>query len=70
MLRTYCELDERVAKLGVAIKKWAKFFNINDASQGTLSSYSYIVMLIYYLQRTHPPVLPNLQEVRTCAPST
>ena len=35
-----------------------------DASSGSLSSYAYILMLIHYLQRAQPPVIPVLQEVR------
>ena len=34
-----------------------------DASVGSLSSYAYILMLLHYLQRTDPPVIPVLQEV-------
>lgn len=34
-----------------------------DASTGGLSSYAYILMLLHYLQRTDPPVIPVLQEV-------
>uniref|UniRef100_A0A0N5B158 PAP-associated domain-containing protein n=1 Tax=Syphacia muris TaxID=451379 RepID=A0A0N5B158_9BILA len=63
LLRTYCDLDRRVQELGIALKQWAKMCNIGDASKGSLSSYSYIIMLIHFLQRTNPPVLPFLQEV-------
>lgn len=38
--------------------------DIGDASTGSLSSYAYIIILIHYLQRLRPPVLPVLQEVR------
>ena len=34
-----------------------------DASVGGLSSYAYILMLLHYLQRTDPPVIPVLQQV-------
>ena len=34
------------------IKKWAKRHGINDASQGTLSSYSIVMMVLHYLQGT------------------
>ena len=36
---------------------------MGDASRGSLSSYAYIIMMIYYLQQCDPPVLPVLQEV-------
>ena len=36
---------------------------ICDASRGSLSSYAYILMVLYYLQQRDPPVIPVLQEV-------
>ncbi|CAD6188621.1 unnamed protein product [Caenorhabditis auriculariae] len=64
MLRRYCisSKDNRVAKLGLFVKKWAKECDIGDAAKGSLSSYSYIVLLIHYLQNLSPPVVPRLQE--------
>nr|CAD2162371.1 unnamed protein product [Meloidogyne enterolobii] len=62
LLKLYQEFDERVAPLGFAIKCWAKLYGINDASKGSISSYAYIIMLIYYLQRCSPPILPFLQQ--------
>uniref|UniRef100_A0A914I935 PAP-associated domain-containing protein n=1 Tax=Globodera rostochiensis TaxID=31243 RepID=A0A914I935_GLORO len=62
LLRLYTEFDERVAPLGVAIKRLAKMCGVNDASTGSISSYAYIVMLIHVLQRVEPPVLPFLQN--------
>lgn len=61
LLNTYAELDERVRALGIILKHWAKKRKIADAALGYLSSYSYIVLLIAYLQRTNPPLIPNLQ---------
>uniref|UniRef100_F1KQ67 Terminal uridylyltransferase 7 n=1 Tax=Ascaris suum TaxID=6253 RepID=F1KQ67_ASCSU len=63
LLHAYSELDERAKALGVVVKEWAKCCEIGDASRGSLSSYSFIVMLIHFLQRTTPPVLPFLQEM-------
>lgn len=50
--------------LGVFLKTLAKIAGINETRRGYLSSYAFIIMLIHYLQRTTPPVLPVLQEVR------
>ena len=33
------------------MKEFAKICDIGDASRGSLSSYAYILMLIYYLQQ-------------------
>lgn len=77
MLATYASLDERVAPLGIAIKKWASVFGINDSASHTLSSYGKLdyfeihlhgilaltIMLIHFLQRIQPAVLPYLQDV-------
>ena len=62
-MKAYSEQDWRVRPLILTVKKWAKFHNINDASQATISSYSLVLMTIYYLQGVcKPPVLPVLQE--------
>ena len=42
---------------------WVQCADICDASRGTLSSYAYILMVIYFLQQRKPPVVPVLQEV-------
>ena len=51
--------------LGYMVKLFAKECDIGDASRGSLSSYAYILMLIYYLQQCDPPVVPVLQVSRT-----
>ena len=53
----------RVKILGYLVKHFAKLCDIGDASRGSLSSYAYILMLIHFLQRVEPPVLPPLQEL-------
>ena len=63
MLRTYTSIDPRVKTLGYVVKEFAKRCDIGDASRGSLSSYAYILMLIYYLQQVQPPVVPVLQEI-------
>ena len=40
-----------------------KMCDICDASKGSLSSYAYILMMLYFLQQRKPPVIPVLQEV-------
>ena len=64
LLKAYSDLDWRVKPLVLIIKHWAKFHDINDASQKTLSSYSYALMTIFYLQtKCNPPLLPVLQKL-------
>ncbi|XP_008280014.1 terminal uridylyltransferase 4 isoform X2 [Stegastes partitus] len=63
MLATYAALDPRVQFLGYTMKVFAKRCDIGDASRGSLSSYAYILMVIYFLQQRQPPVIPVLQEI-------
>nr|CCA15656.1 Poly(A) polymerase putative [Albugo laibachii Nc14] len=59
MMRYYGELDRRVRPLAFAVKYWAKSRGINDSSNGTLSSYGYCLLVIFYLQsRFGPTKLP------------
>ena len=63
LLYCYSQLDRRVRPLVLAIKKWARDCEINDASDNTLSSYALTLMAVFYLQAgVSPPVLPCLQE--------
>ncbi|XP_066037343.1 poly(A) RNA polymerase GLD2 [Chamaea fasciata] len=62
LLRTYAFIENRVRPLVIVIKNWARFHEINDASRGTLSSYSLALMVLHYLQTLPEPVLPSLQK--------
>ncbi|NWY69941.1 GLD2 polymerase, partial [Erithacus rubecula] len=50
LLRTYAFIENRVRPLVLVVKKWASFHDINDASRGTLNSYSLVLMVLHYLQ--------------------
>jgi len=63
MIKLYSLIDKRVHSLGYMVKYFAKSCDIGDASRGSLSSYAYILMLLHYLQRCNPPVIPILQEL-------
>ena len=62
MLALYASIDERARQLGYLVKLFAKTIGIGDASKGSLSSYAYLLMMIFYLQQVEPPVLPVLQQ--------
>ncbi|XP_053557337.1 poly(A) RNA polymerase GLD2 isoform X2 [Bombina bombina] len=62
LLRTYAHLECRVRPLVLVVKKWASHYGINDASRGTLSSYSLVLMVLHYLQTLPEPILPSLQK--------
>ncbi|KAM9858317.1 poly(A) RNA polymerase GLD2 [Aulostomus maculatus] len=62
LLRSYAHADLRVRPLILVVKKWARYRHINDASKGTLSSYTLVLMVLHYLQTLKEPVLPSLQR--------
>ncbi|KAK4156784.1 hypothetical protein C8A00DRAFT_12297 [Chaetomidium leptoderma] len=63
MVRTYVGIDDRVRPLAIIIKYWTRRRIINDAAfGGTLSSYTWICMIIAFLQLRDPPVLPALHQ--------
>ncbi|RLN71077.1 hypothetical protein BBJ28_00016654, partial [Nothophytophthora sp. Chile5] len=50
LLKFYGLVDPRVRPLVFAVKYWAKQRGINDSANGTLSSYGFSLLLIFYLQ--------------------
>jgi len=59
------QLDPRVPQLGRCIKHWASRRCINNRSEGTLSTYTLILQLVYFLQTREPPVLPRVVDILT-----
>jgi DNA polymerase sigma len=65
MVRTYVGIDERVRPLAMIIKYWTRRRIVNDAAfGGTLSSYTWICLIIAFLQQRDPPVVPALHQHR------
>ncbi|XP_029916248.1 poly(A) RNA polymerase GLD2 isoform X2 [Myripristis murdjan] len=62
LLRSYAYADLRVRPIILVVKKWARHHDINDASKGTLSSYTLVLMVLHYLQTLKEPVIPSLQK--------
>ncbi|KAI0376206.1 hypothetical protein F5Y04DRAFT_214951 [Hypomontagnella monticulosa] len=63
MIKTYVQIDDRVRPLAMIIKYWTRRRIVNDAAfGGTLSSYTWICMIIAFLQLRQPPVLPALHQ--------
>ncbi|KAF4660358.1 hypothetical protein FOL47_007192 [Perkinsus chesapeaki] len=64
LLRNYVEMDKRVQILALCVKRWAKLCAVSDAKEGNLSSYSWTLLCIYFLQvRSKGAVLPSLQAM-------
>jgi terminal uridylyltransferase len=55
----------------ISVKVWSKRRKINSPYKGTLSSYGYVLLVIYFLVHVkNPPVLPNLQQMPPLRPIT
>ncbi|EEY69397.1 Poly(A) polymerase, putative [Phytophthora infestans T30-4] len=70
LLKYYGQVDPRVRPLVFAVKYWAKQRGINDSANGTLSSYGYTLLLIFYLQSHYaemqlPEVLSLFQDLQS-----
>lgn len=63
MLRIYLMLDPRARDLSILVKNWANTCKISNPDAGSYSPEAYVVMVIYFLQRTSPPVLPCIHEM-------
>ncbi|ORX88580.1 PAP/OAS1 substrate-binding domain-containing protein [Basidiobolus meristosporus CBS 931.73] len=63
LLKSYCELDERIRPVILVIKEWIHQRKINQASLdgGTLNSFCYTLMFIAFMQIKYG--LPSLQQV-------
>ncbi|XP_077417749.1 terminal uridylyltransferase 7 [Vanacampus margaritifer] len=63
LLALYAAIDRRVKILCYVMKVFAKMCDIGDASRGSLSSYAYTLMVLFFLQQRDPPLIPVLQEL-------
>ncbi|KAG6901731.1 hypothetical protein C0995_008619 [Termitomyces sp. Mi166 len=70
LLMCYAMIDPtRVRTLVLFLKVWSKRRKINSPYKGTLSSYGYVLLVIYFLVHVkNPPVLPNLQQMPPLRP--
>ncbi|KAM6188168.1 LOW QUALITY PROTEIN: terminal uridylyltransferase 7-like [Sarcoramphus papa] len=63
LLSSYAAIYPRVKYLCYTMKVFTKMCDIGDASRGSLSSYAYTLMVLYFLQQRNPPVISVLQEI-------
>jgi hypothetical protein len=72
LLKAYVDWDERVGPLMMLVVRWAKSHKIcgstNCGFTSFLSSYSWKLLVVYYLQHTATPILPNLQQPDASSP--
>lgn len=50
LLKAYSVIDGRIRDLGIAIKLWAKGAGLCDATKSNLSSYSFTLLVLYFMQ--------------------
>ncbi|KAG0236461.1 hypothetical protein B0O80DRAFT_502750 [Mortierella sp. GBAus27b] len=63
MIKTYVAIDPRVRPFAMIIKHWARRRVLNDAANGgTISTYTWICIVINFLQMRSPPILPKLHQ--------
>ncbi|MGB1364779.1 MAG: hypothetical protein ACPH9F_07520 [Candidatus Poseidoniaceae archaeon] len=60
MLKSYAQ-EERLQRLIQMVKYWASRRGINNAFEGTLSSYAWTLLSIQHAQLVQPPLAPNRQ---------
>ncbi|CAG8454699.1 847_t:CDS:2 [Ambispora gerdemannii] len=66
LIKTYVNIDPRVRPLAMTLKHWAKRRALNDAAKGgTLSTYTWTIMILNFLQMREPPILPVLHQMDT-----
>jgi DNA polymerase sigma len=57
-------LDDRIRPLAITLKNWGAAKRLSGSGGRQISNYCLVLMLVHYLQRTRPPVIPVLQLAR------
>ncbi|XP_077008906.1 poly(A) RNA polymerase, mitochondrial isoform X2 [Tamandua tetradactyla] len=68
LLYMYGALDSRVRALVFTIRCWARAHSLTSSIPGAwITNFSLTMMVIFFLQRRSPPVLPTLDYLKTLA---
>uniref|UniRef100_A0A147A017 Mitochondrial poly(A) polymerase n=1 Tax=Fundulus heteroclitus TaxID=8078 RepID=A0A147A017_FUNHE len=68
LLYLYGELDPRVRSLVFTIRCWARTHGITSSIPGAwISNFSLTVMVLFFLQKRSPPIIPTLDCLRDLA---
>ncbi|XP_033957834.1 poly(A) RNA polymerase, mitochondrial isoform X1 [Pseudochaenichthys georgianus] len=68
LLYLYGELDPRVRHLVFTVRCWARAHSITSSIPGAwISNFSLTVMVLFFLQRRSPPIIPTLNHLRDLA---
>lgn len=63
LLSIYLSMEPRAKELARLLKYWAHICKVDNPNHGTFPPETFIILMIYFLQRTSPPVLPCLHEL-------
>ncbi|CAG2100716.1 unnamed protein product [Medioppia subpectinata] len=63
LLQQYCQIDDRVVVLGIALREWARMYRFDDQENGLWPAFAFPLLAVHFLQRCSPPVLPCLHEL-------
>jgi len=66
LFQIYTQIDKRFKILALIIKYWAKqrYIDRGDVVERMINSYSYILLLIFFLQIQQPPILPSSESLQ------
>uniref|UniRef100_G1S5C9 Mitochondrial poly(A) polymerase n=1 Tax=Nomascus leucogenys TaxID=61853 RepID=G1S5C9_NOMLE len=68
LLYIYGALDSRVRALVFSIRCWARAHSLTSSIPGAwITNFSLTMMVIFFLQRRSPPILPTLDSLKTLA---
>ncbi|XP_052584163.1 poly(A) RNA polymerase, mitochondrial isoform X1 [Peromyscus californicus insignis] len=68
LLYIYGSLDSRVRALVFTVRCWARAHSLTSSIPGAwITNFSLTVMVIFFLQRRSPPILPTLDSLKSLA---
>ena len=60
--------DDRIKPFFYTLKFWAKCHRLVSSPESTLSSYALMLLAIFFLQQTDPPLLPSIESLQAQVP--
>lgn len=71
LLYIYGCLDSRVRALVFSVRCWARVHGLTNSIPGTwITNFSLTMMVMFFLQRRSPPIIPTLDQLKELAGKT
>ncbi|NWT57668.1 PAPD1 protein, partial [Erythrocercus mccallii] len=68
LLYIYGCLDSRVRALAFTVRCWARVHGLTNSAPGTwITNFSLTMMVMFFLQRRSPPIIPTLDQLKELA---